>query len=148
MSTVTSSVLDFTPVFKAEVEGAFADASVSQPKRRVWLEQGAPDDVPTPYSIIRGGEEVESEAYEDKRTAPVVLFPTADFWSDDVIEATRVAKHLIARMTDEEQLSAPSGWQVHTVRINFHIEISDVVSDGPKHYGRSVQFEVHLEPIS
>lgn len=141
-----SAIVDYTATFKAEVDAAFSD--LGHTGDRTWLRQALPKGQATPYALINGGEEQESPTVRDKDSSPVILFPQADVWSDDEIEAAQVVGALIERITDDANVPAPSGWQVYFSRLNYNIQIQDRSTEGPDHYGRSVQFEIHLEPTS
>lgn len=132
--------------FKAECDGAFSDAGISGD--RVFLAQALQKNPATPYGVVQGGQENESDFAGDKDTSPVVIFPTLDIWSDDQVEANTIMGHLIERMTDEANIPTPTGWKVFNARVNFSIEISDRSSDGPDLFGRSGQFEIHLQPTN
>lgn len=143
--TTKSSLVPFLAVLKSEVDGAFQAEGKDV---NSWLEQDVPDDVGVPYCLLRPGEESESDLAGDKDTAPVQSFPTAEIWSDDEVEAMQIGNALTKRMTDEANIPTPSGWQVYFVRLNFNIQISDRDSRGPDKFGRSLQFELHLESTS
>lgn len=148
MSQVVSAGKPFLATFKSIIDTAFGNAGLSDVDERVWLntEPENRTNMPVPYGIIHVGDENESVMAGDKDTAPTVLFPTVTVWSTDTVDALDVETEIDQLMTDKDAVPTPSGWIVHNVRKNFGIDVEDVVSDGPRFYGRSLQYEIHLEP--
>lgn len=134
---------DLLDAFRSRVSAGLSNAGWTNTD--VWAFQ-APNDEDLPLATASIEDMSPSELAKDKDTSPVASFVAGRLWSLDHQEVEDGANQVVQSVTDHTNDFTVVGWQIHVVRINAVVPLHSRRSDGPPLFGKSIQFEFHLEP--
>lgn len=83
---------------------------------------------------------------KDKDTSPVAIFPAVRLWALDHQLVEDGANEVAQEITSNASPFSITGWTVHVVTLNSATPNHAQRTDAPTLYGKSLQFEIHLEP--
>jgi len=106
----------------------------------------APIEESLPLATASIDDSGQSSLAKDKDTSPVAVYPTVRLWSRDHQAVEDGANQVVQRVTSDRNRLSLSGWVIHVLRLSFVSPNHDLRTDGPSLYGKTIQFEIHLEP--
>jgi len=142
-----SADIAVTETVVAEMKTVFDNAGVSDPDARVHTEDSPFGHFP--HAIVLFPNEGRSQLTESKDDVPVVSFPQVNIYDKGNGARKAVAQRaddIMQRLTDSSLTI--SDWLLSFNRLQFNQGISTSPADEATIFGRSVQFEYHLESTS
>lgn len=131
----------------SEVDAAFSSEGLSDVDSRVWSAD-VPDHAADPWALVEVLDNTHSEQSEDKDSPVEAIFIGVDVFGTeqgtntpyDDVEA--LAKQVVQNMTGGFTVANHT---IYEVRLNFSEPVSSTGPEQVDLFGRSMQFEVHIE---